>query len=110
MEKFKLNHAVTYFSLACRCAAKAKELNYKIFGLQNFAECWSGPGAEKEYARDGASKDCYNNPCDVSNPRECVGGPGSNYVYELIEGTSSIMNSYEKPTLNDIKGMKSKIF
>ncbi|XP_031563116.1 coadhesin-like [Actinia tenebrosa] len=79
-------------SLACRCAAKAKAKGYKVFGLQFFGECWSGPGGENTYAKYGVANSdiCYqdiyhseNVHCDKSKQLECIGGIWTNYVYRL---------------------------
>ncbi|XP_078373834.1 coadhesin-like [Oculina patagonica] len=79
-------------SLACRCAQKALEKGYTVFGLQFFGECWSGPSAELNFNRDGiASADkCIMNlqsptDCDQSSSQECVGVQKTNYIYRLIE-------------------------
>ncbi|XP_031562905.1 uncharacterized protein LOC116298543 [Actinia tenebrosa] len=85
-------------SLACRCAAKAKEKGYKVFGLQFFGECWSGPTAEANYAKYGAAEASKSYqftgnpppPCDKSKEQECVGGPMVNYVYRLKDEQQSV--------------------
>ena len=74
-------------SLACRCAEAARKRGFKVFGLQNYGECWSGAGAENTYNRDNSSSNCImflSNPsCDVNNPQECAGKENVNYVYSL---------------------------
>jgi len=76
-------------SLACRCAEAARKRGFKLFGLQNYGECWSGAGANKTYKRDGPSDNCLMilqnppPPCDINNPQECVGKENVNYVYSL---------------------------
>lgn len=78
-------------SLACRCAEAARKRGFKVFGLQNYGECWSGPDAEKTYNRARRSNKCLMTlqnplaPCDMSDPRECVGKPHGNFMYELGE-------------------------
>merc|ERR1711962_1970061 len=42
---------------ACKCANEAINSGNAIFGLQNLAECWTGPDDSK-YDKDGASEDC----------------------------------------------------
>merc|ERR1712062_705797 len=42
---------------ACKCANDAINGGNAIFGLQNLAECWSGPDDSK-YDKDGPSEDC----------------------------------------------------
>jgi len=85
-------------SLACRCAEKAKEKGFKVFGLQFFGECWSGPLAEANFAKYGAAdpSELYQEignpppPCDKNKPQECVGGPLINYVYRLKDSQGSL--------------------
>ena len=57
------------------CAETAKKRGFKLFGVQFYTECWSGPGAEKTYAQDGISKDCING----------VGKSGANFVYAFAD-------------------------
>ena len=93
MIKVKLAHIFFFsFSLACRCAQKALDKGYKVFGLQFYGECWSGPFAELNFNRDGlASADrCVMNlnkptECDQSSNQECVGTQKTNYIYKLME-------------------------
>ena len=75
-------------SLACRCAEATRKSGFKVFGLQNYGECWSGAGAENTYNREGNSSTCImflRNPptCDINNPQECVGRENVNFVYGL---------------------------
>ena len=90
--------------LICSCAKAAKEKNYKFFGIQNFAECWSGSNAKDTYQKDGASQSCINterlhNATNVTKMAEkyetcpkdnlvCAGKLGANYVYGLDNGRS----------------------
>ena len=78
--------------MACRCAEKARQKGYTVFGLQFYGECWSGPNAELNFNRDGvASPDqCVMNleaptECDPSSNQECVGTSKTNYIYKLME-------------------------
>ncbi|KAJ7391354.1 hypothetical protein OS493_018397 [Desmophyllum pertusum] len=79
-------------SLACRCAAKALEKGYTVFGIQFYGECWSGPQAELNFNRDGVNnKGCIMNLanppqyCNLSSNQECVGIPKHNFIYKLTE-------------------------
>ena len=66
-----------------------------MFGLQNYGECWSGPDAENTYSRDGRSDKCLMilknpiPPCNMKDPRECMGEPNVNFMYRLGECTPS---------------------
>lgn len=55
------------------CAEKARERGFKVFGIQYYTECWSGPGGEKTFGRDGSSVDCVDG----------VGKSGANFVYRF---------------------------
>ncbi|KXJ05215.1 hypothetical protein AC249_AIPGENE3639, partial [Exaiptasia diaphana] len=88
---------VSIHSLACRCAEIAKKKGYKVFGLQFYGECWSGPLAEAKFAEYGSADPSKSlqltgnppPPCDKNNPQECVGGPLINYVYRLKDDQQS---------------------
>ncbi|XP_068737204.1 tiggy-winkle hedgehog protein-like [Montipora capricornis] len=69
------------------CAEKAREKGFKFFGVQFYTECWSGAGAEKTYARDGASKDCTHG----------VGNSGSNFVYTFNDNETLPCPTCEHP-------------
>ena len=81
-------------SLACRCAKIAREKGYKVFGLQSYGECWSGPSAEKHFDKYGKADPSKSFqfignpplPCDKTKAQECIGGPLINYVYRLKKG------------------------
>lgn len=67
---------------ACKCANEAITNGNAIFGIQDLAECWTGPDDSK-YDKDGASNDCvtYNYaPCD-DNSAMCAGKKHANFVY-----------------------------
>ena len=91
---YRIAHCVFLFSLACRCAEIAKKKGYKVFGLQFYGECWSGPLAEAKFAEYGSADPSKSfqisgnppPPCDKNNPQECVGGSLINYVYRLKDG------------------------
>ena len=76
-------------SLACRCAEATRKRGFKVFGLQNYGECWSAAAADKTYKRDGPSSNCLMilrnppPPCDINDPQECAGKENVNYVYSL---------------------------
>ena len=91
--------------LICSCAKAAKEKKYAFFGIQNFAECWSGPNGEDTYKKDGASEKCISttrlpsanvtvNGSKTVDQYElclkdnlvCAGKLGTNYVYGLENG------------------------
>ncbi|KXJ23691.1 coadhesin [Exaiptasia diaphana] len=94
-------------SLACRCAEKARQKGYKVFGLQFYGECWGGPSGEAVYSKDGPSNNCIQNlevPRDCSKEdhlSECVGGPKTNYIYYLMDNTP-------EPQSPDVDGGWSK--
>lgn len=88
--------------LICSCAKAAKERKYVYFGIQNYAECWSGPNVRETYHKDGVSGACINSerrlnatnataigdkyePCPKGN-LVCGGKLGANYVYGLENG------------------------
>lgn len=82
-------------SLACRCAAEMKKKGYRVFGLQFYGECWSGPNAEKLFNKDGEGTSCIQDlqnlesqvaSCNKTSLQECTGGALSNYIYKLQEG------------------------
>ncbi len=54
-----------------KCALAASRAGYKVFGIQNKAECWSGPKAENTYNEDGSSTGCKSG----------AGINNENYVY-----------------------------
>ncbi|XP_032235489.2 coadhesin [Nematostella vectensis] len=86
-------------SLACRCAEKARASGYRMFGLQFYGECWSGPSAELRYSNDGPSENCFQQlikpyTCVKSDPVECVGGAKTNYVYMLTDNTPPSQDLY----------------
>merc|ERR1712034_134720 len=67
---------------ACKCANDAINGGNAIFGLQNLAECWSGPDDSK-YDKDGASEDCVTfdmAKCDDS-AEVCAGKKHANFMY-----------------------------
>jgi hypothetical protein len=67
---------------ACKCANDAINSGNAIFGLQNLAECWSGPDDSK-YDKDGPSEDCVTfdmAKCEDGN-EVCAGKKHANFMY-----------------------------
>ncbi|KAK3720316.1 hypothetical protein QZH41_020394, partial [Actinostola sp. cb2023] len=51
-------------------------------------QCWSDKDGEKTYNADNSSSNCFNDElirCKDSDS-ECVGGPDSNFVYQITDG------------------------
>jgi hypothetical protein len=67
---------------ACKCANEAINDGNAVFGIQNIAECWTGPDDSK-YDKDGASEDCVTfDYAKCSDTAEiCAGKKHSNFVY-----------------------------
>jgi len=67
---------------ACKCANDAINSGNAIFGLQNLAECWSGPDDSK-YDKDGPSEDCVT--FDMAKCEDgsevCAGKKHANFMY-----------------------------
>ena len=61
------------FKLAGKCADVAKERGFKVFAIQNGGHCMSGPKADHDYTKHGATDKCKNG----------IGGPTANDVYRL---------------------------
>jgi len=102
-----------YFpGFACRCAKKAKELGYDLFGLQFYGECWAGNSNQHDYAQHGEDNDegCIGDdyqPCDLENARYCVGHQWRNMVYRIVD-TSCPQAPFEKvECFNDRKKRRS---
>ncbi|XP_078346505.1 uncharacterized protein LOC144631811 [Oculina patagonica] len=82
----------------CRCAKKAKELGYDVFGVQFYAECWAGHKSKNHYRSLGRAfpAQCLGDdykPCGAFD-RYCVGKTWTNMVYEIVDTTCSL--PYEK--------------
>merc|ERR1712168_1138817 len=76
----KLNGELPKF--ACKCANDAINGGNAIFGLQNLAECWSGPDDSK-YDKDGPSEECVTfdmAKCE-DNSEVCAGKKHANFMY-----------------------------
>lgn len=80
-EKYdKFNSELPRF--ACKCANDALNGGNAIFGLQNLAECWSGPDDSK-YDKDGPSEDCVTfdfAKCEADS-EICAGKKHANFMY-----------------------------
>ena len=102
--------------LICSCAKAAKEKKYAFFGIQNFAECWSGSTAKDTYKKDGTSENCISTDrlANATNatksgdryekcPKDnlvCAGKLGANYIYGLENGKSNT-HGYMIVLMND---------
>ncbi|XP_066913047.1 uncharacterized protein [Clytia hemisphaerica] len=80
-----------YKDFVCRCAKETIKHGYKVFGVQNFASCFSGPKGKNTYFEDGKAEDhkCVANSfkkCDVTDSI-CVGKKGTNFVYTINDMT-----------------------
>lgn len=82
-EKYeKFNQELPRF--ACKCANDALNGGNAIFGLQNLAECWSGPDDSK-YDKDGPSEECVTfdfAKCE-ENSDICAGKKHANFMYYI---------------------------
>lgn len=69
---------------ACKCANEALTSGNAIFGLQNIAECWSGPD-DSVYDKDGPSNDCVTFDFAECAPEAeiCSGKRHSNFMYYI---------------------------
>jgi len=67
---------------ACKCANEAINSGNAIFGIQNIAECWTGPDSSK-YDKDGPSEDCvtFDFAQCAANSEICAGKKHANFVY-----------------------------
>lgn len=112
---------------ACKCANDAINGGNAIFGLQNLAECWSGPDDSK-YDKDGPSEDCVTfdmGKCE-DNSEVCAGKKHANFMYyvdspehtktteevqqELAEDAKAAKaeEANKKKAAKKLKGKKSK--
>jgi len=55
------------------CAAIARSHSMYFFAIQYYGECWGGP-ASAQYRKHGEANNCWSG----------VGGPFSNFVYQLL--------------------------
>ncbi|KAL9976290.1 hypothetical protein ACROYT_G013573 [Oculina patagonica] len=99
--RIEWNNWNVYFpGFACRCAQKAKELGYDLFGLQFYGECWAGHSGVHNYAKHGADdkKGCIQDdylPCKTKTSRYCMGKRWRNMVYQIVD-SSCPQISFEK--------------
>jgi len=66
----------------CKCANEAMKSGNAVFGIQNLAECWSGPDDSK-YDQDGKSDNCVAfdyKPCSDES-QICAGKKHANFIY-----------------------------
>ncbi|XP_028513060.1 uncharacterized protein LOC114574501 [Exaiptasia diaphana] len=73
--------------LRCRCAEESRAKGYKVFGLQFYGECWSGPKANETYFQNGESDQCVTHDlahCTAAE-EDCVGRDYTNFIYEIHE-------------------------
>ncbi|XP_073246804.1 uncharacterized protein [Porites lutea] len=72
----------------CRCAQKAKELGYDLFGVQFYGECHAGSSSSHRYYRHGKGrcKDCIGTDRNDCNERKfCAGQARRNMVYKIVD-------------------------
>ncbi|XP_048584945.1 uncharacterized protein LOC5514578 [Nematostella vectensis] len=81
---------------ACRCAAKAKELGYDVFGVQFWGECWAGHKSQHNAKKHGSSDQCYGYSYQSCAPNErfCAGRNLTNFVFEIVDLSCSV--AFEK--------------
>eukprot|EP00794_Sanderia_malayensis_P010874 gene10874-12030_t len=73
--------------VVCRCAKETTKRAYRVFGLQLFGSCWSGPQAGLTFAIDGeADQDmCVSfgyKKCEETD-KVCVGKQQTNFIYTI---------------------------
>ncbi|XP_031551276.1 uncharacterized protein LOC116288606 [Actinia tenebrosa] len=79
-------------AFSCRCARKAQELGYDLFGVQFYGECWAGHSLAHLSALTKAGAKCVADgfkPCGNSD-RYCAGEHHSNFVYQIVNTTCDI--------------------
>lgn len=85
-----------------RCASQSKKLGYQVFGIENFAECYSGDGGLETYNRDGPTRQCFTTkyePCDLTcGEQPCTGTENTLFVYQLGKPSKSSSCSTPKKT------------
>lgn len=72
----------------CRCAQKAKELGYDLFGVQFYGECHAGSSSSHHYYRHGKGrcKECIGTDRNDCNGRKfCAGRALRNMVYKIVD-------------------------
>lgn len=93
---------------ACKCANEAINAGNAIFGLQNIAECWTGPDNSK-YDKDGESDNCVAfdyKPC-AGDSEICAGKKHANFVY-YIDTPEHTKSPEEIKKENDAAANKKK--
>ncbi|KAL9985029.1 hypothetical protein ACROYT_G007383, partial [Oculina patagonica] len=85
--------------LVKRCEAECKKFGYEVFGIEKFAECYSGDGGLATYNRDGPTRQCFTSnykPCDLSEScgtQPCAGTENTIFVYQLGEPSNTSSSS-----------------
>lgn len=90
-----------YFpGFVCRCAQKAQEWGYDLFGVQFYGECWAGHSDKHDYSlhgEDSSQQGCIGDDyqhCE-DDSRYCVGKHLRNMVYRIVD-TSCPEAPFEK--------------
>ena len=76
----------------CDCANKTAAAGYTFFGIQFYAECWTGEKPDVAYDSGGQSNSCVGPDflqCDNSASFSCAGVEDVNYVYGIEKDQSS---------------------
>merc|ERR1711890_39980 len=94
---------------ACKCANDAINGGNAIFGLQNLAECWSGPDDSK-YDKDGPSDDCvsFNMAKCEESAEVCAGKKHANFVYFVDSAEHTKTQEEEQQELAEEAAKKPK--
>ena len=83
----------------CQCANRTVAAGYSYFGIQFWAECWTGENPYVAYDSDGQSHFCIGRdflPC-ASVSSSCAGKGQVNYVYRIEVDQSSDGNKNTLP-------------
>ncbi|KAL9951306.1 hypothetical protein ACROYT_G043948 [Oculina patagonica] len=57
--KQALSHATFDIQATKRCETECKKFGYEVFGIEKFAECYSGDGGLATYNMDGPTRQCF---------------------------------------------------
>ena len=81
-----------YFSLACRCSAKAKRKGYTYFSIRYWAECWAGKDHREldnlikdKSQRSNQCADPSFHTCKDAAEHECAGKANTDYMFSLFD-------------------------
>jgi len=71
---------------ACRCAKMVKAKGWKVFGLQFYGECWSGPPDSYDLSSFSQAQSCITDDYKSCGhlDRNCIGKQWTNFVFELV--------------------------